>query len=169
MQLEYRLSLKDYQEANQAHLKSQRWIYFFFWFFMLLGLFFLATFFLANTSIDLFVIVWFLFFPIILFNPYFSNPIKNYFISRAWKGLPNLHHPITIDVDEERLKIKTFNCESSLQWQFHIKAIETKNLFILYQAKTLFNMLPKRAFSSDEEVKEFRELLRTKIEKFSQV
>jgi len=168
MQLEYRLSLKDYQEANQAHLKLQRWIYFFFWFFILGSLFFLVTPLLINRTPDLFGFVWFLSSAILLFNPYFSNPIKNYFLNRHWKNLSNWHHPITIDVDEEKIKSKTVDCESSVQWRLFIKAIETKNLFMLYPAKACFNMIPKRAFSSDQQMDEFRELLRTKIEKFSQ-
>jgi hypothetical protein len=169
MQLEYRLSLKDYQEANQAHLKLQRWVYFFFWFFILLGLFSIIIYFVSGRQLDVFVIIYLLVFPTILVNPYFSNPIKNSFISRIWKGLPTLHHPITIEVNEEVLKIKTINSESSIQWQLYTKAVETKSLFMLYEAKMLFYMIPKRAFRSDEQVEEFRELLRTKIEKFQQL
>lgn len=81
----------------------------------------------------------------------------------------NFHHPITIEIDEDKLKIQTINCESSIRWQLYIKAIETKNIFMLYQAKALFNIIPKRAFNSDEELDEFRELVRTKIEKFQQI
>lgn len=169
MQLEYRLSVKDYQEANQAHLKLQLWLYFFFWSFIIVGLFFLIIPLISEARLDLFSVCYFVFFAIIFFNPYFSNPLRNYFFSRTWKGFHNFHHPITTEVDEEQLKMQTINCESSVKWQLYIKAIETKNLFMLYPSKALFHLIPKRAFSSDEEVKEFRELLRTKIEKFSQV
>lgn len=169
MQLEYRLSLKDYQEANQAHLKLQRWVYYFFWFFILLGLLSLIISFVSGGQLDVFVIVYLLVFPVIFLNPYFSNPIKTYFINRAWKGLPNLHHPISFEANAEILQIKTINSESSIQWQLYTKAVETKNLFMLYQGKRLFYILPKRAFSSNEQVEEFRELVRTKIEKFKQV
>lgn len=45
--LEYRLTLKDYQEAFQAHSKSQRFWYFFNWvlsiLFILLGSFYIFT------------------------------------------------------------------------------------------------------------------------------
>lgn len=169
MQLEYRLSLKDYQEANQAHFKSQLWIYFFFWFFMIVGLLFILLSFVADTKIDVFGVVYFWSFALIFFNPYFSNPLKNYFIARAWKNNPSLDHPITVEVEKEIIKMKTITFESSIQWQLYIKAVETKNLFMLYQAKALFNIIPKRAFSSDEQIEEFRELLRAKIVKFHQV
>jgi hypothetical protein len=169
MLLEYRLSFQDYQEANQAHLKSQRWIYLFFWFLIVGGLFLLVMTLLIKRIPDLFSSVLFLSLPLILFNPYFSNPIKDYFLNRFWKKLPNSHHPISLEVNEETLNFKSVTYESSLQWQFFIQAIETKNIFMLYQAKALFNMLPKRAFSSDEQMAEFRELVRTKIAKFQQV
>ncbi len=169
MQLEYRLSLKDYQEANQDHLKLQRWIYFFFWFLILGGLFFLITPLFINRTPDIFGTVWFLSCAILLFNPYFSNPIKGYFINRNWKSLTTWHHPITVEVNKEILKFTSVTYESSIQWQFFIKAIETKNLFMLYPAKALFNVIPKRAFSSDQQMDEFRGLLQTKIEKFQKV
>lgn len=169
MQLEYRLSLKDYQEANQAHFKLQTWVYLVFWIFLLLWLLSITTLFVSGKELDWFLIIYLLVFPILFFNPYFSNPFKNYFIKRAWKGLPNLHHPISFEVNEETLKFKSLNFDSSLQWQLYIKAVETKNLFMLYQGKLLFNMIPKRAFNSDTQMEEFRELVRTKVEKFSTV
>lgn len=169
MQLEYRLSVKDYQEATQAHLKLQLWLYFFFWFFIILGLFFLIIPFISEARLDLFIVCYFVFFAIIFFNPYFSNSLRNYFFSRTWKGFHNFHHPITIEVDEEQLKLQTINCESTIRWQLYIKAIETKNLFMIYQVKELFNIIPKRAFNSDEQIDEFRDLLQTKIVKFQKV
>jgi hypothetical protein len=43
MQIEYRLTLKDYQEANQTHYESRRFWYFLNWgfsiFFVLLGIY----------------------------------------------------------------------------------------------------------------------------------
>lgn len=173
MQIEYRLSLKDYQEATQAHFKLQRWIYFVFWFFILFGLLSLTIDFVSERQLDVFVItitiITLLVPPVLFLNPYFSNPIKNYFVARTWKNFPNGHQPMSVEVNEEVIKIKSINFDTIMQWQLYIKAVETKNLFMLYQAKALFNMIPKRAFSSDEQVEEFRELLRTKIEKFSKV
>jgi hypothetical protein len=169
MQLAYRLSLKDFQEANQAHFKSQFWVYWAFWIFLLLGILSLILYFLGGQQLDFFLIVCPFFFPIICFNPYSSNPLKNYIIKLDWKGLHNLHHPMTVEVNEETIKMKNPVFNSSVKWQLYIKAVETKNLFMIYQTKRLFDMIPKRAFSSNEQVEEFRELVRTKIEKFSKV
>lgn len=178
MQIEYRLSLRNYQEANQTHLKLLRWNYFLFWFSTLFGLFFLLLFLLSllddkpivfTVLFLLFPTVWFLFFPIILFNPYFSNPIKSYFRERDWKNLVYLHQPMSVEVTEEMLKFKSSNFERSVEWQFYIQAVETNQLFIFYEANPSFYMIPKRAFSSDQQVEEFRELVLTKIEKFKKV
>ena len=171
MELEYRLSLQDYQEANQAHLKLQRWLYFLFWIFIVLGFWVLIiSFFLGKTiGIDILGAAAFFSLAINYFNPYFSSTLKKYQFSRSWKWLSNLHHPITIDVNEESLKITGINFENRMQWQLYIQAIETKNLFMLYQTKRIFNIIPKRTFNSNKQIEEFRELLCTKILKFIQV
>ena len=173
MQIEYRLSPKDYQEASQAHFKSQLWIYFVFWFFIMFGLLSLIIDFVSERQLDVFVItitiITLLVPPVLFLNPYFSNPLKNYFINLTWKNFPNLHNPITVESSEEIIKINIMNSESNIQWQVYLKVIETKKIFMLYQAKALFFIIPKRAFSSNEQVDEFRELLHKNIEKFQQV
>ena len=170
MQFEYRLSLKDYQEANQAYLKTQSLLYFLFWLFVFMGLLKFLVFINHGGNLgDIFTVIFALSFPLLFFNPYFSNPLQRFLSSRTWKDLIELNHLITIEANEEILKITTFNSENTFQWQIYIKAIETKNLFMLYQAKTLFHLIPKRAFSRDEQVKEFRLLLSTKIGKLQNV
>lgn len=179
MQIEYRLSLKDYQEVNQAHLKLQPWIYIFFWFLILIGLFFLSqaikNFFLCDKHcfelIVAFVFLFFLFLlpPIFLCNPYFSSSIQNNNCKLFWEKLTNLHQPMTVEVNEESLKFKTLYIEDKFKWQFFLQAVETRNIFMLYESQVVFSMIPKRAFSNDAQVEEFRELLRTKIAKFIQV
>ncbi len=179
MQLEYRLSLKDLQESNQASLKFNRdWLKLFFH--LLIGqvLYFLLMSVISNIKFSILYVVvltplWLLF-----SHPYFSIPFSNYSLRLVWKKSTLLHmlHPvIIINADEDKIKIKTVHTtESSSQWEIYNKVIETQNLFMLYQRKFSFPhsiclVIPKRAFSNDGQVDDFRELLRKNIEKFQQV
>lgn len=160
MNLEYRLTFNDYLEANQAHLKSQRFSYFFLW---------VGSILLIVWGFDCILIgdiLIFFFFVIlgIFANPSF-NPLQRYYLASTWKSQPSIREPITIEVTKEGLTLYSSYFKSHLKWQIYTGFIETKNLFMVYQSKRFFNWFPKRAFSSDEQVHEFRELLRTMIVK----
>jgi|SRR5690349_9106817 len=51
---------------------------------------------------------------------------------------------------------------SQYNWNAFSRYVETKSLFLLYQAPQVFNILPKRAFRTDEEVA-FRSLLSDRL------
>lgn len=180
MQLEYRLSLKELQEWNRVNLKFNRdWLNLFFHLLIGQALYLLLILVIYNTKINLSYLVFVIPLLLLLSLPYFSIPFSNYVLKLLWKKstiLLMLHPVIIINVDEDKIKIKTKtdHNESTMQWQIYNKVIETQTLFMLYQRKfsfphSLFITIPKRAFSNDEQVNEFRELLRKKIEKFQQV
>jgi hypothetical protein len=52
--------------------------------------------------------------------------------------------------------------ESRMDWKAWIKAVETRDFFLLYPAATIMHIVPKRAFSGAAEVDAFRELLKSK-------
>jgi hypothetical protein len=52
--------------------------------------------------------------------------------------------------------------ESRMDWKAWIKAVETRDFFLLYPATTIVHIVPKRAFSGPAEVDAFRELLKFK-------
>ena len=70
---------------------------------------------------------------------------------------------MNFEFTQEWIYQKSEKFENKLRWKIYIKFLETKNLFVLYQVSNVFNIFPKRAFDSDEQIEEFRELLRTKI------
>ncbi|NET04958.1 MAG: YcxB family protein [Merismopedia sp. SIO2A8] len=55
--------------------------------------------------------------------------------------------------------------QSTVNWQVYTKFVETKNLFIIYSSKLTFNIVPKRAFVSREDLAQFRELLLAQVVK----
>ena len=160
MNLEYRLTFNDYLEANQAHLKSRRFSYFFLW---------VGSTLLIVWGFDCILIgeIWIFFFFVILgivANPLF-NPIQRYYLAYTWDSQPSIREPITIEVTKEGVSLYSPYFQSHLKWQIYTRFIETKNLFMVYQSKRFFNLFPKRAFRNHEQVNEFRELLRTMIVK----
>ena len=166
MQIEYRLTLKDYQEANQTHYESLRFWYFLNWIFSIL-LILLGILSILLLSQKIGVLVSFLLGCFWLFMGVFVNPYLNlyqrYFVSRTWKSYQALKEAMNVDITQEGLNIKGESFECTSKWKIYTKFMETPKLFMLYQSKNLFNLIPKRAFNSDEEIEEFRELLRTKI------
>jgi hypothetical protein len=50
-----------------------------------------------------------------------------------------------------------------VKWSSFEKFKETKNLFLTYQTKDVIGMVPKRAFSSAEDIAQFRNLLASKL------
>jgi hypothetical protein len=170
MQLEYRLSLKDYQEANQAHYKAMRFWYFLNWglslFLILLALVYIVIRFRLESGFvwDLIEACFLLFLGIFL-NPDLNLPFQRYFIALSWKNHPSLRETMNLEFTQEWMNLKGESFESKLRWKIFVKFLETKNLFLLYHSKIVFNMIPKRAFNSDEEIQQFREMLSTKIRK----
>ncbi len=158
MNLEYRITFNDFLEAHQAHLKSQRFLYLFIWIasisVVVVGV---AGLFIGDIwNFCLLVIVG------ICINPS-SNVLQRYCLARIWKSQPSIREPITLEVTKEGLTVSSPSFQSNLKWQIYTHFIETKNLFMVYQSKQIFNLFPKRAFSSDEYIHEFRELLRTRL------
>ncbi|MEG4009861.1 YcxB family protein [Microcoleus sp. Pol11C1] len=153
MKLEYQLTLNDYLEASQGHLKSQSFLLWIFSIlFFLIGLLCIIINPADWTGYCLFVGGIF-YIPLIKLN-------QRYQLARLWKSQPNLREPTTLEFNEEGIIYKTFSVESNIKWQLYTKFRETKKLFMLYQFPHVFNILPKRAFMSNEQLDQFRELLR---------
>ena len=170
MQLEYRLNLKDYQEANQTHFqKMQRLSYIFCWavsvVFSVIGLLIVVDSILLKTGIGLNIINGCLFLALGIFLNPALNLLQRYMIYKNWKSNPSIREPVNLEVSEEGINSQGATFQSAIKWQIFTKFLESKNLFILYQSNNLFNMIPKRAFSSDEQIEQFRDLLRTMIVK----
>jgi hypothetical protein len=171
MNLEYRLTLQDYLEANQAHIKSQKLLYFTYWSFAALAILLLAlnvtVFFLSGGWSPFDLIFTCL---IIAFAIYFNPELligQRYALKKVWQSQPSIREPMTLEITEEALTFHSPMFQAVNYWKAYPNFVETKNLFILYLSKQSFNLIPKRAFSSTEQIQEFRELLPRKIVKNS--
>ncbi len=163
MKFEYRLNVNDIKEANQAHAKKGLLKYYLLMIGILLLLPILPL--LTRKSITLSdlisVVLPNLFLLIVI---YFSFRIaSNFLIQRTWNSQPGLKNEITVETTEEGLQITTPLSEARIKWLMYTHWRETPNLFMVYQSRNCFNLFPKRAFSSDEQINEFRELLSTNL------
>jgi hypothetical protein len=81
----------------------------------------------------------------------------------AWEGQQHLHLPFTLDASVEGLTLSTPNGRHEYPWRGVTAFVETPNLFLWHIADLTFQIVPKRAFASDEERDAFRNMLRNLI------
>lgn len=63
----------------------------------------------------------------------------------------------------ENIGFKTLSIDSTLQWTYYQRVIESARLFLLMYGKDAYTLIPKRCFKSEDELNAFRALLAEKI------
>jgi hypothetical protein len=81
----------------------------------------------------------------------------------AWGSNSEIKGALSCWADEECFSIQTTNSDMKIKWPAMIKFRETRNMFLVYASKRIFYLIPKRAFTDESQVKEFRALLDRKI------
>ena len=71
-------------------------------------------------------------------------------------------HDFTTDISEDGILITMPTAESRMKWDNFVRFLESDDIFVLFHSDLIFNILPKRAFTTDE-VDRFRELILRKI------
>ncbi|MBP0017276.1 MAG: YcxB family protein [Cyanobacteria bacterium SBLK] len=158
MKIEFRLTVRDYQEAFKAHWKQQKKYYFYRVVVGLLLITSILTFLLGDLAGSIvYLLLAIIFIPVV-------NWINNVSLKAAWKNQTDtLKQPMTIEATADSLSIEGESFQSVLQWKLYNKFIETTNLFVIYEEKNLLRIIPKRAFANDEELSEFRKILQENI------
>ncbi|MCW6050462.1 YcxB family protein [Lyngbya sp. CCAP 1446/10] len=84
----------------------------------------------------------------------------------------NCGEPITVEVIGEGLIVDTPSWQGTFQWGHFELFIETRKLLVIYPVPSLypvsdsdFMIVPKRAFSGEEQLSDFREVLHKNIGK----
>ena len=92
----------------------------------------------------------------------FINPLR---VANRVKKDERMRSPIQCTMDEEYIAFKNQFVETKLDWGSFSKVIESKELFLLIHSasKNSFQIIPKRAFTSPEDEKVFREILDAKL------
>jgi hypothetical protein len=78
---------------------------------------------------------------------------------RHASGLPKVH----LTVNEDGLIKKTATQEVRSSWTAIVDAHEDEQCFLLYQTAVAYSVIPKRAFSGDDQLDAFRNLVGRKV------
>jgi len=77
---------------------------------------------------------------------------------RQFRKQPGARGPRTALFDSSGTHWRWNGGSSDIEWKNYVRAVEGKNLFLIYSSPACFNILPKRALG-DEQVGPVRELL----------
>jgi hypothetical protein len=87
------------------------------------------------------------------------SPLSIYYSYRKNKGLQG---QLSATISDEGIQVSAQNVSSMFSWNAFTHHSETRNLFLLYQGSSCFNILPKNCFrSGDDEA--FRDLVAQKV------
>jgi hypothetical protein len=81
-----------------------------------------------------------------------------------WRANPQLHEEFQLTLTPEQLHFKAVTSDSTLHWECYSTYYESENIFLLVQGKSMYNIVPKRAFRSPEQIEEMRSLLASAIQ-----
>ncbi len=79
-----------------------------------------------------------------------------------FRGSPSAKAPITLNVTDEGLHFRSQYTDSTVGWSAYVRWLERKTIFALFPNPKIFIVIPKRAFTVDQE-RDFRELLRQHV------
>ena len=101
---------------------------------------------------------------ILLFIQYFPqyNPISRWNISRKYQQDFIKQETKTLIVDKVGITRKSKNYCEFIKWSGYTKFTENKNIFLLFTKKEN-NIVPKRIFTTEEQLESFRTMLNDKI------
>jgi len=112
----------------------------------------------ATTPVALFGIVFgVVWFAYMLLAPKFSS-------RRQFRGMPTAQSPITMAISDAGIAVHTLHADSKVAWSAYVGWGESKSVFVIMPQPRIYIAIPKRAFT-DEQLGEFREMLRRNIGK----
>ena|SRR5579859_2534124 len=85
-----------------------------------------------------------------------------------FRGTPVAKLPVRLFVSDDGLRFQTSISDATVAREAIVKFIEDRNVFVCYAAARAFNLIPKRAFTTDE-IDSFRGLVKRKVTKYQQV
>ena len=84
-------------------------------------------------------------------------------IKKSYRSLPQLHGDQTIQFSEEGLVWHNHYALAKLKWPLYQKFAVDDNMYLLYQGPTIFNVVPRSAFHSQEQEDAFRMILELNV------
>jgi len=82
-------------------------------------------------------------------------PMRYFNYRRFYYQTSKYANEIELTLTTDQMRFKTAGVESKLDWSFYSRYLETPDAVLLYYHKRMFSILPKSAFSSDQELGRF--------------
>lgn len=76
---------------------------------------------------------------------------------------PKLHDQYSLTFSEQGIRFNTEHIDSQLEWSLYSRALIDTYSYILYHGARSFTVIPKRVFESNDQEKNFRNLLTQKV------
>ena len=156
MNITYKLTLNEYQEAVNLHYKtSKRPIFIaiylgFATFMMLVGTDFDNT---REVITNMFIV-----FFAISFYLLFTRMITAYQSKKIYNKSPFLSQEVVLHISGKGIKQNKRDNEKTLPWSNFSKQKENDKFWLLFTSMHQFNVIPKRAMN-EKQIKEFKEYL----------
>jgi len=93
-------------------------------------------------------------YTVMIFTVYFLQP------QFAFKQTEKYHETYQLTFTLDAIEFHTPSISSHLEWQMYHKLWENDDFFYLIQNKNIYTVLPKRAFTSPQDIDTFRDLAR---------
>jgi hypothetical protein len=93
---------------------------------------------------------------------YFYTPYNNF------KQIQKLHDWYNLSFSETSIRFNTAKIASELQWSIYSEAWENKEFYFLIQQPQLYTLLPKRAFTPEQE-ETFKKILASVFPRIKQI
>jgi ABC-type multidrug transport system fused ATPase/permease subunit len=99
------------------------------------------------TYLILFILIW---------GAYFWRRRSRLLFRRMAALDMRINEERTAEITDAQLTIRETDAYSEMQWMHFIRCIETPSTFLLFVVPRMAHILPKRAFGSDDAIREFR-------------
>jgi hypothetical protein len=83
-------------------------------------------------------------------------------VRRSFRQDKRLQQPFEVVVSQDGIDVSSPTSSTKYGWSAFTRYVESKNLFLVYQAPKVFNVFPKRAFAPGEE-EFFRSMLSERL------
>lgn len=140
MKFDVNYSFSDFYEAQKLNFFSSNQKYLV----MATGIFIITVTFMRR--FDLPAYLFLLFGVLILFYPFTFLLLNSYL---AFKRAVNLHLANEFVVDDNGLKVKNNNEDSTTGWNAFIKQKSNSKVLLLYRTSQLVNIIPKRVLTEE--------------------
>jgi hypothetical protein len=83
----------------------------------------------------------------------------------AFRRQPALGDDVQLTITDVGLAVRGAAAEGEERWRLYTSYLETRHLFLLYHGPRTFRLVPKRAFASDDDADEFRDMVVEKVKR----